>query len=231
MLWFVVAASGITAAVIALFAVFGATRQNLSATLAEHAGRITLSRGTQRTRAGLAAAQIALSLALLVGAHLLIGSFLALQKADLGFSSDRFLAARVNLSGDAFDSIHARAAYVDAAVIALEAEPGVAAVAATSSVPGVDAGNTVRLVTDAMDGDDHIEAQSIAVTSRFADALGLAVDRRPGVHGQRTGGSRWAGGDAQSRDWPPGCGRESLRSANASASKADRRSPGCVSSA
>jgi putative ABC transport system permease protein len=175
MLWFVVAASGITAAVIALFAVFGAMRQNLSATLAEHAGRITLSRGTQRTRAGLASAQIALSLALLVGAHLLIGSFVALQRADLGFSSERFLAARVNLSGDAFDSRHARAAYVAAALSALGSEPGVAAVAATSSVPGVDAGGTVRLVTDAMDGDDHIEAQSIAVTSQFADALGLAV--------------------------------------------------------
>jgi putative ABC transport system permease protein len=175
MLWFVVAASGLTAAVIALFAVFGAMRQNLSATLAENQGRITLSHRTQRTRAGLAAAQIALSLALLVGAQLLIGSFLALQKADLGFSSDRFLAARVNLSGDAFDSKHARAAYVDAAMSAIGSEPGVAAVAATSSVPGVDAGGTVRLVTDAMDGDDHIEAQSIAVTSQFADALGLAV--------------------------------------------------------
>jgi predicted permease len=175
MLWFVVAASGVTAAVIASFAVVGATRQNLSATLAEHAGRITMSRGAQRARSGLAAAQIALSLALLVGAHLLIGSVLALQKTDLGFSSDRFLAARVNLSGDAFDPIHARAAYVGAAVNALASEPGVAAVAATSSVPGVDAGNTVRLVTDTMRGDDRIEAQSIAVTSQFADALGLAV--------------------------------------------------------
>jgi len=175
MLWFVVAASGITAALIAVFAAFGATRQSLSATLAEHAGRITLSRGTQRTRAALAAAQIALSLALLVGANLLIGSFLALQQADLGFSSGRFLAARVNLSGDAFDSRQARAAYVEAAVSAVGAEPGVAAVAATSSVPGVDAGGVVRLVTDAMDGTDHLEAQSIAVTSRFAEALGLAV--------------------------------------------------------
>jgi putative ABC transport system permease protein len=175
MLWFVVAASGVTAAVIGLFAVFGAARQPLSATLAENAGRISLSRGTQRIQAGLATAQIALSLALLVGAHLLIGSFLVLQKADLGFASDRFLAARINLSGDAFDAIHARAAYVEAAVTALGSEPGVAAVAATSSVPGVDAGGTVRLVTDAMDGDHPIEAQSIAVTSQFADALGLAV--------------------------------------------------------
>jgi putative ABC transport system permease protein len=174
-LWFVVAASGITAAAIGSFAVFGAARQNLSATLAENAGRISLSRGTERTQAGLAAAQIALSLALLVGAHLLIGSVLVLQKADLGFSSDRFLAARINLSGDAFDPTQARAAYVEAAIAALGSEPGVAAVAATSSVPGVDAGGTVRLVTDAMDGDDHIEAQSIAVTSQFADALGLAV--------------------------------------------------------
>ena len=197
MLWFVVAASGITAAVIALFAVFGATRQNLSATLAENAGRITLSRRTQRTRAGLAAAQIALSLALLVGAHLLIGSFLALQKADLGFSSDRFLAARVNLSGDAFDSTHARAAYVDAAVRAIGSEPGVAAVAATSSVPGVDAGGTVRLVTDVMDGDDHIEAQSIAVTSQFADALGLAVIDGRAFTASEQADPDGAGGDAQ----------------------------------
>jgi len=175
MFWFVVLAAGTTAAVIALFAVFGATRQNLSATLAENAGRITLSRRTQRARTGLAAAQIALSLALLVGAHLLIGSFLALQRADLGFSSDRFLAARVNLSGDAFDSRDARAAYVDAAVSAIGSEAGVAAVAATSSVPGVDAGGTVRLVAETMDGGDHIQAQSIAVTSQFADALGVAV--------------------------------------------------------
>jgi putative ABC transport system permease protein len=175
MLWFVLAASGIAAAVIALFAVFGATRQSLSTTLAENAERLTLSRGTQRARAGLAAAQIALSLALLVGAHLLIGSFLALQRADLGFASDRFLAARVNLSGDAFDSKEARAAYVDAAVSALRSGPDVLAVAATSSVPGVDAGGTVRLVTDAMDREQHIEAQSIAVTSQFADALGLNV--------------------------------------------------------
>jgi putative ABC transport system permease protein len=103
MFLFAIAASGITAAVIALFAVFGATRLTLSTTLAENEGRVTLSRQTQRTRSALAATQIALSLALLVGAHLLIGSFLALQKADLGFSSDRFLTARVNLSGDAFD--------------------------------------------------------------------------------------------------------------------------------
>jgi putative ABC transport system permease protein len=192
MLWFVVAACAITATVIALFAVVGAMRQGLSATLAEHAGRITLSRGTQRTRAGLAAAQIALSLSLLVGAHLLIGSFVALQRADLGFSSDRFLAARVNLSGDAFDPRQARAAYVAAAVSALGAEPGVAAVAATSSVPGVDAGGTVRLVTDAMDGDDHVQAQSIAVTSQFADALGLGV-----IDGRAFTASEEADPDAQ----------------------------------
>lgn len=175
MLWFVVAAAGITACVIALFAIFGATRQNIAATLADNAGRVTLSRRTQRTRAGLAAAQIALSLALLVGAHLLIGSFIALQKADLGFSSDRFLSARVNLSGDAFDPKPARAAYVDDAVNSIGSIPGVVAVAATSSVPGVDAGSTLRIVIDAMDADQHVEAQSIAVTSQFAEALGVGV--------------------------------------------------------
>jgi putative ABC transport system permease protein len=175
MLLFVVAASGITAAAIAVFGVFGATRLALAGTLAENSARATLSLRTQRARAGLAAAQIALSLALLVGAHLMIGSFMALQRADLGFSSDRFLTARVSLSGDAFDERRARAAYIDAAEHALRSEGGVEAVAATSSVPGVDAGNTVRLVTDDVNGGDHIEALSITVTSQFADGLGLTV--------------------------------------------------------
>ena len=174
-LLFVVVASGLTAAAIALFGVFGATSSTLTSTLAENEGRATLSPRTQRARAGLATAQIALSLALLVGGYLMIGSFLALQKADLGFVSNRFLTARVNLSGDAFDPKRARAAYVDAAVNALRSEPGVAAVAATSSVPGVEAGRTVRLVADDAIGDDHIEAQSITVTSQFADVLGLTV--------------------------------------------------------
>jgi putative ABC transport system permease protein len=175
MLLFVVAASAMTAIAIALFGVIGATRLTLARTLAEHEARATVSRRTQRARTGLAAAQIALSLALLVGAHLTIGSFMALLKADLGFSFDRLLTARVNLSGDAFDPNRARAAYVDAAVNAIRSEPGVAAVAATSSVPGVDAGATVRLVTDQVTGDDHVEAQSVTVTSQFADVLGLGV--------------------------------------------------------
>lgn len=175
MLLFVVAVSGITALAIALFGAFGTTRVTLASTLTENDARATLSRRTERSRTGLAAGQIALSLALLVGAHLMIGSFRALLRADLGFSSDRLLSARVNLSGDAFDENQARAAYVDAAMDTIRSEPGVEAVAATSSVPGVDAGATVRLVTDGVNGDDHVEAQSVNVTSQFADALGLGV--------------------------------------------------------
>jgi hypothetical protein len=72
--------------------------------------------------------------------------FVSAQKADVGFPSDRSWP-----------------------------QPGVAAVAGASSVPGVDAGGAVRLVTDATEGGDHIDAQSIAVTSQLADALGLAV--------------------------------------------------------
>jgi predicted permease len=175
MLLFVVAASGVTTGAIAVFGVFGATRLTLASTLAENEARATLSQRTQRARSGLAAAQISLCLALLVGAYLMIGSVLALQRADLGFSANHLLAARVNLSGDAFDPNRARAAYVDAAVTAIQSETGVAAVAATSSIPGVDAGDTVRLVTDDVNGDDHIEAQSVAVTSQFAEVLELSL--------------------------------------------------------
>ena len=72
---------------------------------------MSLGRAAQRLQATLAVAQVALCLALLVGANLMIRSFLALQSADLGFDHRPLLTTRGYLAGDAYDDIGARAAF------------------------------------------------------------------------------------------------------------------------
>ena len=77
----------------------------------------------------LAVAQVALCLALLVGANLMIRSFLSLQRADIGFDDAPLLTMRVYLAGDAFDDNPAPAPRSSTgAVDAVAAIPGVAGV-------------------------------------------------------------------------------------------------------
>jgi hypothetical protein len=53
--------------------------------------------GRTRTRSVLVAAEVALSVILLIGAGLLIKSFVLLQKVDSGFNPDRLLVANISL--------------------------------------------------------------------------------------------------------------------------------------
>ncbi len=59
-------------------------------------GRTTTSRGRQRFRAFLVVAQVAVSFMLLIGAGLMIRSFLKLQEVNPGFNPDRLLTMRLS---------------------------------------------------------------------------------------------------------------------------------------
>jgi putative ABC transport system permease protein len=61
--------------------------------------RTTSGRAAMRTRSALLVAQIALSVVLLVAAGLVLRSFLALSRVDLGFSPDRVLSVTVRPQG------------------------------------------------------------------------------------------------------------------------------------
>jgi putative ABC transport system permease protein len=70
-----------------------ASRLNLSDALKQGGAKATVSRTSTQLRSGLVVAEIALSVILLVTAGLLVRSFLSLQQVDLGFTTDRVLAA------------------------------------------------------------------------------------------------------------------------------------------
>jgi predicted permease len=173
---FTIALTVVTTIAIGLLPALRASRPRVVDDLKEGARGVSLSRSAQRTQAGLAAAQVALCLALLVGANLMIRSFMSLQHADIGFDDGPILTMRVYLAGDAFDAIEARAAFFDRVVESLRSVPGVSAVAATTSVPGDDGGEPVRIVTDGRSAPgDEIGAQVITTTPDLMSVLGLRM--------------------------------------------------------
>lgn len=153
-----------------------AARPDLVNDLKEAGRGLSLGRGGQRLQATLAISQIALCFGLLVGANLMVRSFMAMQRADLGFDHRPILSARGYLAGDAYDEVTARAAFYRQVIGALSSLPGVSAAAITTSIPGDDGGSERRLVIDGRTSErDEIYVQSIGISPALFDAIDLPL--------------------------------------------------------
>jgi putative ABC transport system permease protein len=85
-------------------------------------------------RQSLVVAEVALSLMLLVGASLMIRTFLAMQEVDVGFRADRCLTMRVPLSEQHYPDPQRRTAFFQELLSRVSAIPGVKAVGLNTSV-------------------------------------------------------------------------------------------------
>ena len=154
----------------------------------KEAGRgLSLGRGGQRLQTALAISQVALCFGLLVGANLMVTSFLAMQRADLGFDHRPIVSARGYLAGDAYNDIKARTAFFQDVVRTLASLPGAEAAAVTTSIPGDDGGADRRLVVDGRTEEaDEINVQSIGVTPGLFDTIDLPIVAGRDFTGQET---------------------------------------------
>jgi putative ABC transport system permease protein len=132
-LGFTLAVSTLAGVLFGLVPAVHADRTDLHESLKE--GGRALSGGGARTRAVLVAAQVALSLVLLVGAGLLLKSFARLQHVELGFDPDRVLTARVNLPEARYPKPEQQVAFFDAVLSQLRALPGVSGAGAINWLP------------------------------------------------------------------------------------------------
>jgi putative ABC transport system permease protein len=111
-------------------------KPNLNETLRDAGARgSSAGRSRQRLRSGLVIGEVALSLVLLVGAALLIRSFLGMQNVNPGFDSSHLLTMRVTMTGPSYDSMYKRFNFMDRFLTQLNSQPGVVSAALTNNIP------------------------------------------------------------------------------------------------
>jgi len=132
---FLLAAAALTTVLFALAPALAAARVDLRAGLAAGDPRSGEGRGQRRTRSALVVAQVALSLALLVGAGLLLRAVAALRGAPLGLDPAGVVTAHVPMPNGRSGGAGPAAGFLRPVLARLRATPGVAAAGAISMLP------------------------------------------------------------------------------------------------
>jgi putative ABC transport system permease protein len=110
------------------------SRTSLSESLKEGGRSVTGARG-QRMRAVLVVAQMALALMLLVGAGLMVRSFIRLQKVNPGFEPEGLLTAQLSLPQTRYEDPVKEAAFYRQVVERVRVLPGVQSASYSDSLP------------------------------------------------------------------------------------------------
>ncbi|MCG6986774.1 MAG: ABC transporter permease [Gemmatimonadetes bacterium] len=98
-------------------------------------------------RRGFVVAQLALTLMLLHGTVLLVGSYVLLRQRDQGFNPDNVLTASVTLAASRYDSAEARLTFFRDLLARLDALPGVRQAAAVNRLP-FEGGTNARVIVE-----------------------------------------------------------------------------------
>ncbi len=134
-LLFTVFLSLTTGVIFGLIPALGASRADLGAALKEGSARSGTGFRQYKSRSLLVAGETAVAVVLLIGAALLIRSFHNLRLVDPGFDPHDVLTLRMSLANSPFQTTAAAARLARDATQGIEGLPGVAAAAATSSLP------------------------------------------------------------------------------------------------
>ena len=167
-----------------------AARPNLNETLRDSGARGTSAvRVRQRLRSTLVVAEVALSLVLLVGAVLMIRSFLGMQRVNPGFDTSHLLTMRVTLTGPSYDSTYKRMAFWDRALPRLNALPGVRSAAMVNNIPLAGSNNNSFITVE---GQPTPLGQEPTLENRYASPRYLETMRIPVKLGRSFTEQEWA---------------------------------------
>lgn len=153
---------------------------NLNVDLREETRGGTAGRRANLVRRLMATAQVAITLVLLVGAGLLMASFRAVTRADLGFRPAGVETASVTLPASAYKDDAALIAFEERALAAIRALPEVEAAGTTSVVPfGGNINNSVILGEGHImkPGESLIAPTIVTVSAGYFEAMGASLAR------------------------------------------------------
>jgi putative ABC transport system permease protein len=135
-LLFVFVVTLLTAVLFGLFPALVLSRANLASALRDEGGRTgTAGRERQRSQNLLVIGQVALASVLLIGAGLLLRSFLTLQSVPLGFDSHHVLVADVYLANTKYAGGEKRKVFFDSLLEKVRRLPGVLDTGLDDGVP------------------------------------------------------------------------------------------------
>jgi predicted permease len=177
---FAVGLSLLTALLFGLAPAWRGSRPNQSRGLREGARGTTGGARSQRLQRALVVAEVAISLTLLVGAGLLVRSFLQLQRVNPGFRPDNVLTMRISFRSGTNEKPEALRIYYTRVLERLSRLPGVKAAGGISQLPlsGGGSSGTVTLDTSAVPPDRRSpEADGRIVLPGYFEAMGIALIR------------------------------------------------------
>src|SRR5579871_6327391 len=134
-LGFTFAISILTGILFGLVPALQSSRADLSSTLKESSSRSGSGLRHKKTRALLVTTEMALALVLLVGASLLIRTFIAIRQVNPGFDARNVLTMRMSLTGPQFEKVSGVTRLVHEGTRRISALPGVEVAASTCCVP------------------------------------------------------------------------------------------------
>ena len=158
----------------------GAARIDVAAMLNTEGRSETMGRSGSRTLSGLAVAQVALAVLLLIGAGLLIKSLSYLQRVNPGFVSEHRLAFDVSLPSRSYPEREDVLGYYDAITSEIAALPGVSSVALVRNLPMRTSSRTEGMLIEGKQPGPTGEALSIqyqGASPGYFSTLGVPVLR------------------------------------------------------
>ena len=174
---FTLGISLITGLIFGLVPALQASRPDVNDALKE-GGRGSTGGGGARIRNLLVVSEIALSLVLLVGAGLLIRSFMRLQQFELGFNPDHLITMRVQLPGSKYKERKQVADFFQQLFERIEAVPGVQSAGAISTIFLSDTPNSTSFAIEGRPqatGAESIEVPLDAVSAKYFKVMGIPL--------------------------------------------------------
>ncbi len=165
---------------VGLFPLASVSKIGISDALHEESRTGTTGKKSRSMRQLLVAAQIGFAFALLVGAGLLLASFRLLLQVDPGFNPKGVVTASVFLPHAKYPKGEVLRDFMNRALPAVRAIPGVSVAGATEAIPlGGDHNDSVILAEDYQmkPGESMISPLSMSVTPGYFEAMGIPMVR------------------------------------------------------
>jgi len=111
------------------------SNSNLSESVKDGSRSATAGQGHRRTRSALVVAEVSVSFVLLIGAGLMMRSFVKLSSVNPGFNATNVLVAELTLPARKYASADEARQFTDSALQEISSLPGVTAVGASQALP------------------------------------------------------------------------------------------------